>query len=56
MDSKGKIISVSFSTIYRYLNEQLNTLKKIKKCYFNRKTKGRESQILQKYFTKGIII
>ena len=34
MDSKGKIISVSFKTICRYLNELLGTPRKIRKCFF----------------------
>ena len=34
IDSKGKIISVSFKTICRYLNEQLGTPRKIRKCFF----------------------
>ena len=34
IDSKGKIISVSLKTICRYLNEQLGTPRKIRKCFF----------------------
>ena len=34
LDSRGKIITVSFKTICRYLKDQLGTPRKIRKCFY----------------------
>ena len=34
MDSNGKILSISFKTVCRYLNTELGTSRKIRKSFF----------------------
>ena len=34
LDSKGKILSISFKTVCRYLNDILGTPRKIRKCFY----------------------
>ena len=53
MDSKGKIISVSFKTICRYLNELLGTPRKIRKSFFCRGNKKKREPNFAKIFYQG---
>ena len=53
MDSKGKIISVSFKTICRYLNELLGTPEKSEKVFFYQKNKGKRESNFAKIFYQG---
>ena len=55
MDSKGKIISVIFQTICRYLNEQLGTPRKIRKCFFiTEKQNGERVKFCKNILSRGL--
>ena len=51
MDSKGKILSINFKTICRYLNELLGTPRKIRKYIFlTEKKRNRESNFAKIFY------
>ena len=55
LDSRGKIITVSFKTICRYLNEQLGTPRKIRKSfYLTEKQKEERVKFCKDILSRGL--
>ena len=55
MDSKGKILSINFKTICRYLNELLGTPRKIRKCIFlTEKKKEQRVKFCKNILSRGL--